>query len=226
MKKHKSYIYHIGESRRNHRKAWTAVIVLLIALLFGGICAAGRFLKPDTTLQQSDGLVSVVSADKDGTQTVRTPYFTLLLPKNWKVQSLPNSSYQIYSWRGTTKEDESRSLDVYVDTIPVNFYVNRMLPIKWADNKLTTIDNVSDNCANFTNTTATTKPDHERAKWAGIDFWCDLANYSRDVVGTSSEEGINTITIGTHRFFFVYTDNNITADYSIFTRAIESFTLL
>jgi hypothetical protein len=55
-----------------------------------------------------------------------------------------------------------------------------------------------------------------------------VANYERDVVGTSSPQEINTVTVtgpstGTHKYFFVYTDNSAEPDYTIFTDALQSF---
>jgi hypothetical protein len=68
------------------------------------------------------------------------------------------------------------------------------------------------------------------AKWSGINFLCDLGNYLRDVVGTSSPEGINSVTLtgnttGKHTLFFMYTDNTPSPDYSTFINALKSFQL-
>jgi len=67
------------------------------------------------------------------------------------------------------------------------------------------------------------------AKWQGIDFLCDQNNLERDVVGTSSLDGINTVSLnspsggGAHKFFFTYTNQSINGDYSVFTDAVTSF---
>jgi len=57
-----------------------------------------------------------------------------------------------------------------------------------------------------------------------------MANYVRDVVGTSSAEGVNTLGVsgpgGTHKYFFVYTDHSGEPDYNTFTQALQSFEAL
>ena len=221
--------YHLGRPSR-HRRRWLVVAagMLLALIVAGSVYVTQHTLRSNTSLTHSPGIVSVVTVSKTATQTVATPEFSLTIPQNWKAVMPTSSRYHVYSWRGTTTEDSVRSLDVYVDTIPVNLYLNHMLPLKAVDNRVTMLDGVSDNCANFsTSPTEAPKPDHVKAKWAGVDFWCDLANYARDVVGTSSAEGINTVSVkgpsGTHSYFFVYTDNASSPDYSIFTSAVQSF---
>jgi hypothetical protein len=92
---------------------------------------------------------------------------------------------------------------------------------------------MSDVCLTFTGApassaqTAQSLP-NQLAKWQGINFMCDLSNYNNNSVGTSSLQGINTVTLtgsttGRHSFFFLYVDHNIQPDYSIFTNALKSF---
>ena len=63
-----------------------------------------------------------------------------------------------------------------------------------------------------------------------VEFLCDMANPQRNVVGTGSTDGLNTVKVsdqmGTqHRYFITYTENNSKPDYSIFIAAINSFKL-
>jgi hypothetical protein len=113
-----------------------------------------------------------------------------------------------------------------VDTIPTNIGVNRVLPVQGEGSRVIPTT-VSDTCADFTGDKV---PGNQNtpAKWGGIDFLCDLANYERDVVGTSSSDGVNTVkvtgaTTGTHQIFFTYTDNGATPDFTIFVNAVTSF---
>jgi hypothetical protein len=103
-----------------------------------------------------------------------------------------------------------------------------LLPIEADGDRLTILNTVSDNCANFTGTTVQgKKPDTAPAKWSGVDFICDLVTYTRNVTGTGSVGTINRVNLtgekGSHQYFFVYTDNSSNPDYSIFTRSLQSF---
>jgi len=133
-----------------------------------------------------------------------------------------------YSWQGTNKNN-TRWLNVYMDTIPASLAVNRVLPVMGNGAALSLPTNVSDNCTTFTGASNSTQLS-VTAKWQGITFLCDTGNYVRDVVGTSSLEGVNTVSLstttsGNHHFFFTYTDNSSSPDYTIFTNALKSFRL-
>jgi hypothetical protein len=150
------------------------------------------------------------------------------LPSDWKFISHQTSVYDIYTWHNTKTDPGVEQLQVYFDTIPPSLGVNRVLPVQANADELTPTT-VSDTCANFTGNKV---PGSAKtpAKWDGINFLCDLANYERDVVGTSSSAGINTVTLtgpatGAHKLFFTYTDNGATPDFTIFTNAIQSFRL-
>src|SRR5690606_6250345 len=121
--------------------------------------------------------------------------FQLELPKDWKTQAPGKGSSANYVWRGSTKDNVARSLEVYVDRPQASLAVNRMLPVKANGNKVEALSTVSDNCANFTDSkTTNVQTGVAPSKWSAINFWCDMANYQRNVTGTSSPEGINTVT--------------------------------
>jgi hypothetical protein len=107
--------------------------------------------------------------------------------------------------------------------------VNLMVPVSASGNRVVP-GAVSGNCVNFTSTTNINPNGGSLSKWSDVNFYCDTHNYERDVVGTSSADAINSITLngpinGTHSFFFTYTDDTSQPDYSIFTNALASFVL-
>jgi hypothetical protein len=118
-----------------------------------------------------------------------------------------------------------------VDHIPTALAINRLLAVQSSGDKMTPVGMVSDNCTNFTDkATESAATGTAPAKWNGVNFICDMANYERDVVATGSSGGINMVTLssksGTHQVCLVYTDNSIDPDYSVFTDIVQSFTLL
>jgi hypothetical protein len=163
--------------------------------------------------------------------TVTEQAFSIGLPQGWKSPAPPAVPYTVYSWQGSGK-DATRRLDLYMDTIPANFAVNRLLPVTQDGDSLSIAGDVSDNCIRFTaRTAASAATGAEPAKWNGVNFLCDVGNYERDVVGTGSSIGVNTAVVsgaatGVHKVFFVYTDNSASPDYTIFESIIKSFQAL
>jgi hypothetical protein len=103
---------------------------------------------------------------------------------------------------------------------------NRVLIIHGESDHLGTDGSVSDNCSTFTGGTSKSSTP---AKWEGVAFLCDQANQQRDVVGTSSTDGVNVVLLKSpgngamHKYFFTYTDYSINSDYTVFYNALNSF---
>lgn len=223
-------MYRLGERlNRKKRKRYLMAVILMAILLISLVTAyiVYQISHTKTTLHQSAGTVVRVDIPNSATVNYDEGLFSVSLPKTWQQISQPSSLYHIYSWR--TLSTNSQTLDIYQDTIPTNFAVNRELAIQSEGNHLSIIGLVSDNCASFTKPTSnmvTGTP----AKWQGVNFLCDLANYERDVVGTGSSDGINSIGLtsnlnGLHHFFFVYINNTINPDFTTFYQILNSFNL-
>lgn len=224
-------MYRLGEKQHQKSRKWLPVVLVTFLLLVAaGALGAKYYLKADTMLTQAQPVVKpAVLPHAETYQTVKGPTFSLEVPSTWKlVTSLPASQYKIFRWQGTTVNDEQRWTDVYVDTIPTDFALNHMTPIKANGSQITVLNDTSDNCANFTEAAqANPKPATAPAKWSGIGFICDIASTTRDVVGTATAESGNGVNLsgsmGAHRYFFVYTDNSVTPDYNVFSRQLKSF---
>jgi len=223
-------MYRIGERRQSHTKLiiWSTGFVMLIGIIVG---AAFLFLKPDTQIiTPPHPTVDHIMATQQQTTIMQTSLFSIALPTDWKTRTTDETPRPTYSWAGTSGANDARWINVYIDkAIPATLAVNRVLPIASAGADLTLPTNVSDNCTTFTGAAPAGQPS-VAAKWQGISFLCDTANYQRDVVGTSSLEGVNTVTVhgtqaGSHNFFFTYTDNSASPDYTIITNALKSFKL-
>ena len=223
-------MYRLGQPTRRHYWLYALAVVLIAGLLGGGFVLGRQLLQANTRLTQSKPYIGYVPASSTPLQHISKNLFTLDLPNTWKPAPPPPVAYTVYSWQGT-RDDSTRRLDIYVDTIPNTMAVNRLLPVQADGAQVAVIGQVSDNCVNFTDhSPASATSGIAAAKWDGVSFWCDVGNYERDVVGTGSAEGANAVTLtgpatGNHRFFFVYTDNSANPDYTIFQSAIQSFRL-
>lgn len=165
------------------------------------------------------------------TKTFDEDVFSITLPADWKYLGRdPSIVYHPYRWQSTAQNETGRMLAVYVDNIPVDMAVNRLLPLEVQGDHLMP-GPVSDNCTTFTGDGASDGPSKNvTAKWAGVNFICDMENYERNVVGTGSMQAINSVEFtgqqtGTHPLFFTYTDDTAQPDYTIFSDALSSFKL-
>jgi len=226
-------MYRYGEQTRKRRRRharYIVVIAVLAAIVYGGI----HLLPSDTKLSQPPkAVVTSVANGPSKTKHFDEPDFSFDLPNDWVAAGHVTTPYNEYTWNNTSAAQGkgTRALNIYLDAIPTDMVVNRFLGLQSSGAKVVVLGTVSDNCASFTRASkGDPNAQSVHGKWNGLDFNCDLGNYIRDVVGTGSSDGINTVSLdgpiaGKHSLFFVYTDNTPQPDYSIFTAALSSFSL-
>lgn len=222
---------HAHKPRRRLRKRWLG---LAAVALIAGVSYALFSLKPDTQIKNAEPTTSSVKKDSN-LQTFRRGTFRIDLPAGWQFTAKQQDIYTIYHFRSALPgEQGNRLLDVYEDSNLPNFAINRMVPVAATESGGLTAESgqVSDNCSAYTTGATTGRTSvGQLAKWQGIEFLCDMANPQRNVVGTGSKDGLNTVKVSDqgglqHRYFLTYTENNGKPDYSIFIAAINSFRLV
>lgn len=229
-------MYRLGqrkEQKRKRKTRWFVVTLIVIAVIIVLIIYLLSLLKPNTTIQQSAPTVKKVSYDeKQTTKKYDQPDFTITLPISWQAQPRPAGQYQSYVWTNINKNKNGENLTIYQDTIPLKFAVNRVIILEPGIDKMSIKGDLSDNCVMYTKSQAYTSSSvGVPARWQGVDFICDQGNYQRDVIGTSSVQGINTVILKSpstgkeHKFFFTYTNNSINGDYTVFKDALNSFVM-
>ncbi len=218
-------MYRLGERRESHRGfyIWLGVILTII---IGGGAASLLLLHPDAKVSKTPAaVVRKITYDDGATITYNEPTFSITLPNDWKVEPVNDQPAPTYTWHGTNKDNTDRWIDVFVDAIPATLAVNRVVHVQANGGAISVISDVSDNCTTFGNA-PNQSSGVAQTKWEGLSFLCDTGNYTRDVVGTVSPDGINQVSLtgatGTHHFFFTYTDNSYTPNYQIFTKALKS----
>lgn len=220
-------------SKYRHRRSivwFWVIVVLLIFVGIGGFWTHKILVANHTVIDQSTAVTTHVSYSS-ATKTYTEPDFSIQLPLSWTPMKEVSSEYTSFTWQNIDSNSDGQQLTIYEDTIPVNVAVNHVLVVQAADTQIELDGTVSANCATFTNTPAMANSTAAAAEWNGVSFWCDKVNTERDVVGTSSTDGINsvvlknTVTGVTHKFFFMYTDDSINPDYSVLYDTLESFHL-
>lgn len=220
---------HAHKYRRRHVKRWLAVALLVVG---GGVAATWYLMKPNTQITNTAATTRTLKVDNQ-TEVFRKGSFSITLPKGWQFMSKQQDIYTIYHFRSALSgEKGNRLLDVYEDSTLPNFAVNRMVPVTATEDGGLSTDasQVSDNCSAYTTgATVGRSTTGQLAKWQGIEFLCDMSNTLRNVVGTGSKDGLNTVYVARqdssvrHRYFFTFTENNEKPDYSIFIAALNSF---
>lgn len=224
--------------RPGRRRRTRVAIVLLIS--FSIIGAIGSLVYLDISKSNKDTAVTgpgrTVAQSVDSNQDVLRidePTFTMELPGDWKQVSRKKTTLEnSITWQGTKKREDNRKLTLYVDVIPPNIAINKLLPVTVIENGLIYGD-VSDNCATFTQkgTLDAGKAVANRdsvAKYKEIDFVCDLAQVVQNKTGTGSIGSINSVSVagptkGQHKYFFLFDDQNIQPNLTILTNALKSF---
>ncbi len=224
-------MYRLGHQIKHHHWPYILGGLVGIGCIVSGIAIAPRFFRADTSLVQSPSVTHHISAGDTATQHITTQTFALDLPSGWRSVQPPQVQPVPVSWGGSAPDGAGRRLDVYVDHVPVSLAVNRLLVVQPSGSRMSPAGTVSDNCTNFTDkATESAATGSAPAKWNGVNFICDMANYERDVVAIGSSAGVNTVmpssASGAHPVLLVYTDNSIDPDYSVLMSIVQSFTLL
>ena len=223
--------------RRPMKRGRRILLVLAIVILIIGLIAAAivwDLRRSGSHSVDSKGTAISQTVAQNAHLTIDEPYFRFDLPKDWKETGRNNTTTEhSISWQSTLKNEDNRYLTLYIDLIPTNKAVNKLLPLTVESNTLI-VGDMSDNCSNFTGggtmnaQEAAAKLKPTPAKWQQVDFICDLPDVIDNKIGTGSTDGINTVTVngpikGKHKYFFIYTDHNIQPNYNIFTDALRSF---
>lgn len=221
-------LYQPHKNKRHRKIIWLTILSLVVAGAIGGTVWVHRTLKADVVLGQSTTVTSQVSYNNP-TKLYTEKDFSISIPTTWQMLPPPVSQYQSYTWQSPNRVTDGQELIIYEDAIPVNLAVNRVLVVQSEDTQLSLDGTVSDNCATFTTNAPLPNSPAALAKWNGVNFYCDKSNQARDVVGTSSLDGINTVifknlnTGVSHKFFMTYIDDSIDPDYTPYYNALESF---
>ena len=224
--------YRAGQQRKRKGRGWfkTASISLVILAVLGGVVLwdAQRGMQTGEVIGVSRSV-----AQKEDTAAITNqliidePFFAMMLAPGWKEIERRNVHNETsITWQSKVKNNDNRWLKLYIDVIPPNIAINKLLPIDVVGPTLKHRQ-LSANCKEFTVSTERNIAD-KLSKWGDIEFVCDLPNYVQNKTGTGTEGSINSTEVtgstkGTHKYFFVYTDHNAQPDYTSFYNSLMTF---
>lgn len=229
-------MYRLG--RRSKKKAkkhvWFGILIVLIVPLLVGALVLVKLLQEDDPAPTTPQAITREYASQDASvsKVFDQDTFKITLPSDWRLKDHTTTQYNLYSFEATLKTADARSLEIFVDRLPPERAFNRMLPVSIDSNKLIVTGSVSENCTAFTGSQGPGQVpaagvDKLPAKWQGVQFFCDMANYSRNNIGVGSVGSRQRLTLagpttGQHVFFFVYIDHSANPDYQILESALSS----
>lgn len=229
-------MYKINRNTSNKLLAIKILIITLLVILIILIVLWFLFFKNSgqsiTTFDRINGQkTSVLPPTKDFT----VDEFSITLPEAWQFIGKQNPYYNevYYMFQSKEVNKDNRWLRVYVNVIPEQYAVNRLLPISTVENKFVAGE-MSTDCKNFKGAPNFQNNDNGPQIWAttwqDIPFICDLSGSSNQV-GTASKQNGNAVPLtgekfGENKYYFVYIDQNAKPDYSILKNAVNSFRAL
>jgi hypothetical protein len=229
--------YKHGKPVYNLSRKPLVIIIATVLLIIVGLYYFLIARTSHNTLKNDNKPIVHTVKTSDNNTDVSEPIFSFSLPGPWELTAQNwDNRYTSWQWTSQDKKASVRWFEVYLDTIPGDMAVNYLLPVSAEGNNLQ-LGTVSDNCVNFTPGASPTsdRPTYTPlskaslpSKWQQVNFLCDNANVSHQVVGTGSKEGINLVTLrgplkGAHKFFLLYNDSNFTPDFSIFFTILGTF---
>lgn len=229
--------YRYGHKPGRRRRTRVLIVFAAALLVFGsGIALVYADLRKnqDSGSVEGTGRTVAQSLDDSATTTLLDhPFFTMEFPSDWKEISKTDTTREhSVTWQATKHREDNRYIKIYVDTIPKDYAVNRMVVLTSRGNSFS-VGDISPNCSTFTKGGVQAAGQAqflqpEQAKYQAVDFICDLPQVTDNETGTSSAEAINTASAtgsskGKHSYFFVYVDHNIQRNDSIFYNALRSF---
>jgi hypothetical protein len=229
-------MYTVNKTRSRKKLLLEFLIALLV--LFGLLAFALWFFIFRTTDESSanfsraGGTVAIVEA---ATKEFTVDEFTLDLPAGWELlgKKNPFSNQVYYEFQSKVQDYENRWLRVYVDVIPEDYTLNKLLPITVIENKLEA-GTVSEDCKTFNGapkiSSGQTSSQTWKATWEDITFICNMVGQQNHIGTANAKDGyavpVTGPTKGTHKYFFVYIDHNVRPDTSILIDAVDSFEAL
>jgi cytoskeletal protein RodZ len=223
------YIFGNRPEPKRHGVRTFFVSFLVICLVLAG--AAWWFFvrghAPDG-INNSAASISQTKAPKKN--HIDEKYFSIDLPKDWKMALAQTSPFIQYSFHATAKHASARTLNIFVDYVPPNLGLNTLQIIKADGNKIT-LGPRSPDCGNLLKQTpksANTSTKLTTATWHGLHFLCNPAPFSR-AIGTGSKASGSQKTYfvgqktGRHSFYFLYIDDTIHPKPGLFSKILHSF---
>lgn len=221
---------------RDYRKVKPEVVIATIAVLAVILTAIYLFLDLNsnaTVIDNSNNepTFSEVETATSSFKLHNTDEFAIRVPENMEYQGKVNVildegvKYDTYQFVGQTDDAVGRKLEIYVDRIPADLPVNKVLHVMSSGNKIVPV-RLSDQCYSFTDFPQERQGDPYESKWNNITFTCKTTETSNIIAAIEERqsEGVKVNGLNmTHNYLFVYTDHGYAENNALFSEILRTF---
>lgn len=220
-----------NKESKKHTFLVSLIIIVVIFSVIAFIIWYFLFRNSGESITSFERVDNNVKINSPATQDFTTNEFTITLPEQWELlgKDKPYYNEEYYLFQSKVVNKEGRFLKVYINLIPENLAVNRMLPIVAQNNRIVAGD-MSGDCKNFKDAPEVSSGQKWLTEWKDVPFYCALAGVTNQVGTGTSQIGypttVNGDKSGSNKYFFMYTDQTAKPDYSILKNAVNSFVAL
>jgi len=229
--------YKIDKSQdfRKFRIEVVVSVLLAVALVIGLTFVLYDLYRNKNTVIDDSGnqaiLSSVGSLEEEFTLHEREKY-SIKVPADWRRINNPevlsdHSRYYPDRYQGTTGDHIGRMVDVYIDDIPADLGIDKVVSVSPSSNGVVAGE-LSQQCYKFTDFPEGKAGNTFPSEWEeqNITFSCKTSKITNIVGAIESEQrtGIRLPTeAGDTNFFIVFTDHGSSLDNSIFFKVLDGF---
>lgn len=199
------------------RKRVVRLLIFLILILLAGAAIFIWYVSRKPNINQPSS--GIKSASFQPLQTFDTPSFTFEADKSWSFVENESTS-NIFVYRSSKNNIVSRDLYVYVNTLPKDPLVTRVLPVEPQGNGFSPRD-VSQHCKDYLKDRIYNNSPIEGVV-ESVSIRCQVDGTS-NTVGTGQVNGNYQTRLGNNDFYLLYHDLEFTPRFSVFTNIVQSF---
>lgn len=207
------------------KKHKLAIFLLITLLLFVGLaCLILVWVIASETKSVEQPKTNVNSVSYQPLQTFQNQYFSFEADKSWAF--MPNeSSTNVFVYRSSKNNLVIRDLKVYVNTLPSNLMVTRILPVE-ADGDRLKIGEISEHCRQYL-PRAPTDNNPINVNILSVTFRCQVDGTS-NIAGSGQVNGsyqteLKSDSGGGRKYFLLYNDLEFTPNFNNFINIAKSF---
>lgn len=232
MSKH----YQIERSQDSRKKRYVVVVAvfILLVLVGGSIYVVADLNRNRLSIDNTENAATlgVVNPIKEPDQLFQTDLYQFKAPADWRRINNPevtvgNKRYYPDRYQGTTGNHIGRKVDVYIDSIPSDLGIDKVIAVQPAGQRVI-VGGMSEQCYYFTDVPDGKSGNNFPSFWEeeGIKFLCK-SSVITNVVGAIYETQSTGVTlktsVGDKNFFLVYTDHGSSTNNNIFIDILASF---
>lgn len=221
-----AYKYRFSLPKSTSVKKHKLTIFLLVTLLLciGLACLILIWIISNETKSVEQPKTNVNSVSYQPQQTFQNQYFSFEADKSWSFMPSESSS-NVFVYRSSKNNLVARDLKVYINTLPSNLMLTRILPVEANGDRLK-IGEISDHCRQYL-ARPPTDNNPVNVNVLSVTFRCQVDGTS-NVAGSGQVNGSYQTELQSdsglsRKYFLLYNDLEFTPNFNNFLNIAKSF---